>query len=52
MSEADLKKLRGEIDALDAKVLDLLNRRAAVVHKVGVVKGGKGVRRSKSFRNG
>ncbi len=45
MSEADLKKLRGEIDALDAKVLDLLNRRAAVVHKVGVVKGGKGVYR-------
>ncbi len=40
MSEKDLKKLRLEIDALDAELLALLNRRAAVVRKVGALKGG------------
>lgn len=45
MSEAGLGKLRGEIDAIDAKLLDLLNRRAAVVRKVGELKGGQRVYR-------
>jgi chorismate mutase/prephenate dehydratase len=45
MSEAELKKLRGEIDAVDAKLLELLNRRAAVVRKVGALKHGKRVYR-------
>jgi chorismate mutase/prephenate dehydratase len=45
MSESGLKKLRGEIDALDARMLELLNRRAAVVHRVARLKGGKGVYR-------
>ena len=45
MSEAGLKKLRGEIDALDAKLLELLNRRAGVVRKVGELKRGKRVYR-------
>lgn len=40
MSEKDLKKLRLEIDALDAELLALLNRRAAVVRRVGALKGG------------
>ncbi len=40
MSEKDLKKLRQEIDALDAELLALLNRRAAVVRRVGALKGG------------
>jgi len=40
MSEKDLSKLRLEIDALDAELLALLNRRAAVVRKVGALKGG------------
>ncbi|HEY8069382.1 MAG TPA: prephenate dehydratase [Burkholderiales bacterium] len=39
MSEKDIKKLRVEIDALDAELLALLNRRAAVVRKVGEMKG-------------
>jgi chorismate mutase/prephenate dehydratase len=45
MSEAGLSKLRAEIDALDAKLLELLNRRAAVVARVGELKGGKRVYR-------
>jgi len=45
MSEADLKKLRAEIDALDTELLALLNRRAAVVKKVGGLKDGKRVYR-------
>jgi chorismate mutase/prephenate dehydratase len=40
MSEKNLQKLRLEIDALDAELLALLNRRAAVVRKVGALKGG------------
>jgi chorismate mutase / prephenate dehydratase len=40
MSEKEIKKLRFEIDALDAELLALLNRRAAVVRKVGALKGG------------
>jgi chorismate mutase/prephenate dehydratase len=40
MSEKDIKKLRIEIDALDAELLALLNRRAALVRKVGELKGG------------
>jgi chorismate mutase/prephenate dehydratase len=40
MSEKDVKKLRIEIDALDAEMLALLNRRAALVRKVGELKGG------------
>jgi chorismate mutase/prephenate dehydratase len=40
MSEKEIKKLRVEIDALDAELFALLNRRAAVVRKVGEIKGG------------
>jgi chorismate mutase/prephenate dehydratase len=39
MNEKVLKKLRAEIDVLDAQLLALLNRRAAVVRKVGALKG-------------
>ena len=45
MTEKGLASLRQEIDALDAKLLDLLNRRAAVVRKVGELKGGQRVYR-------
>jgi chorismate mutase/prephenate dehydratase len=40
MSEREIKRLRVEIDALDAELLALLNRRAVVVRKVGELKGG------------
>ena len=40
MSEKKIKKLRLRIDVLDAELLALLNRRAAVVRKVGELKGG------------
>ena len=40
MTEREIKKLRVQIDALDAELLALLNRRAAVVRKVGALKGG------------
>jgi chorismate mutase/prephenate dehydratase len=40
MSEKAISKLRVEIDALDAELVALLNRRAAVVRKVGALKGG------------
>ena len=43
MSEKDLTKLRGEIDGIDAELLALLDRRAAVVKKVGELKDGKRV---------
>ncbi len=41
MSDKEIKNLRLKIDALDAELLGLLNRRAAVVRKVGALKGGK-----------
>ena len=44
-SAAGIASLRQEIDALDSKLLELLNRRAAVVRKVGELKGGKRVYR-------
>ena len=40
MKEKEIAKLRVAIDALDADLLDLLNRRAAAVRKVGELKGG------------
>jgi chorismate mutase/prephenate dehydratase len=40
MTEGAIKKLRVQIDALDAELLALLNRRAAAVRKVGALKGG------------
>lgn len=40
MSEGEIKKLRVQIDALDAELLALLNRRAAAVRKIGALKGG------------
>ncbi len=40
MSEKVIRKLRVGIDALDAELLALLNRRAALVRKVGALKGG------------
>ncbi|MSQ49891.1 MAG: prephenate dehydratase [Betaproteobacteria bacterium] len=45
MSEEKIKKQRREIDALDGQMLALLNRRAAVVRKVGELKGGAPVYR-------
>ena len=45
MSEKGIAKLRIEIDALDAQLLALLNRRAAAVRKVGGLKDGKRVYR-------
>ena len=44
-SEADISSLRLEIDALDAQLLTLLNRRAAIVRKVGELKAGQRVYR-------
>jgi chorismate mutase/prephenate dehydratase len=44
-SETDIALLRREIDALDMELLALLGRRAAVVQKVGALKGGKRVYR-------
>jgi chorismate mutase/prephenate dehydratase len=46
MSEKKLAGLRREIDAVDAKLLALLARRAAVVRAVGELKGGKGIYRA------
>ena len=40
MSEGEIRKLRVQIDALDAELLALLNRRAAAVRKIGALKGG------------
>ena len=40
MSEKDIKKLRLAIDAVDAELLALLDRRAALVRKVGELKDG------------
>ena len=40
MKEKEIAKLRLAIDALDADLLELLNRRAAAVRKVGGLKGG------------
>ena len=45
MSEKELTKLRQAIDAVDAELLALLNRRAAIVRKVGELKAGKHVYR-------
>jgi len=38
----DLKQLRGEVDDLDARLLDLLNRRMEVVREIGRVKDAGG----------
>ncbi len=40
MSEKEIGRLRLDIDAVDAQLLDLLNRRAALVRRVGELKGG------------
>jgi len=45
MSEREIGKLRAGIDAVDAELLALLNRRAALVRKVGELKDGKRVYR-------
>jgi chorismate mutase / prephenate dehydratase len=45
MNEKEIAKLRLEIDGLDARLLALLNHRAAIVRKVGELKGGKRVYR-------
>ena len=45
MSEKGIARMRIEIDALDAQLLALLNRRAAAVRKVGELKDGKRVYR-------
>jgi len=45
MSEKEIGKLRAAIDAVDAELLALLNRRAELVRKVGELKDGKRVYR-------
>jgi len=40
-TENKLKELRDKIDGIDDKLLDLLNKRAEVVLKVGHVKGAR-----------
>jgi chorismate mutase/prephenate dehydratase len=40
MSEQEIGRLRRDIDAVDAELLELLNRRAALVRRVGELKGG------------
>jgi len=45
MSEKGIRGLRGQIDAIDAELLGLLDRRAALARKVGEAKGGRGVYR-------
>ncbi len=42
MAKDDLKKLRGQIDAIDNQILELLNQRAQVVLGVGKAKEGSG----------
>ena len=37
--DEELKPLRAQIDEIDAQIVELLNRRAEVVKKVGAVKG-------------
>ncbi len=44
MSKPDLENLRKEIDAIDAQLLDLFNRRAGLVLKVGQVKQQMGLK--------
>ncbi|MFO0463968.1 MAG: chorismate mutase, partial [Burkholderiales bacterium] len=41
---ADLQKLRQQIDALDAEILQKLNERAAFARKVGSLKVGQAYR--------
>ena len=43
MSELEIGRLRGEIDGLDARLLELLHRRAQLVRKVGELKAGQRV---------
>jgi chorismate mutase / prephenate dehydratase len=45
VSDKAIGKLRVEIDQVDAELLELLNRRAALVRRVGEVKGGQRVYR-------
>lgn len=44
MSKPDLENLRKKIDAIDAQLLDLFNRRAELVLKVGQVKQQMGLK--------
>ena len=37
--QKELGAVRGEIDSIDAELLDLLNRRAKCAQKVGEIKG-------------
>ena len=45
MAEKDVAKLREAIDEVDAKLLELLHRRAGLVRRVGEAKGGRRVYR-------
>jgi chorismate mutase/prephenate dehydratase len=40
MSEKEIGRLRRDIDAVDAELMELLNRRAALVRRIGELKGG------------
>jgi chorismate mutase/prephenate dehydratase len=43
--QAKLTEYREQIDAIDLKLLDLLNERARVALQVGIAKGGENIRR-------
>lgn len=40
MSESDISRIRAQIDALDDELVAMANRRAALAHEIGVLKGG------------
>ena len=43
MSQNELDKLRGRVNELNIKILDLINDRTAVVQEIGKVKEKQGV---------
>ena len=43
MKQHDLDKLRGRVDELNSKILDLINERTTVVQEIGKVKEKQGV---------
>ena len=50
MKQHDLDKLRGRVDELNSKVLDLINERTTVVQEIGKVKEKQGVNRYDPIR--
>ena len=50
MSQNELDKLRGRVNELNIKILDLINDRTAVVQEIGKVKEKQGVTRYDPIR--